>query len=200
MEETAAAGPSVAVESAVQPALGTAAVSEADQGALPPNQWVFMLDPEWRPATEGQEPPDEVVVGGWPVDDEGYVGLYRGNPGYRPSDPDAPTDPVDAALRLVTRAEADGSQLLSALAEVVLSIAVDDEGVALVVPAPDDVPSVLVTTAPRHRANVTVPRWLDITAADLVAALPEEGVDVLLNPGATASMRVLASALRAREW
>lgn len=179
---------------------GQAVPAEPGEGAVAPEQWMLMVDPGWQPTTDGETPPDEVVVGGWFVDDDGNVAPFQGNPGYRPADPDAPTDPVDAALQLVLRGEAEGDQLLSALAEVVLGIAVDDEGLPVVAPAPDDVPSVLVTTAPLHRANVEVSGWVDLTVADLVEALPEEGVDVLLNPGAARSMRVLASALLEREW
>jgi hypothetical protein len=68
--------------------------------------------------------------------------------------------------------------------------------VALVRPAPDGVPSVLVATSFGHRRVADVPHWADITVRQLARALPAQGVDVLLNPGAPASMRLLADAVR----
>jgi hypothetical protein len=79
---------------------------------------------------------------------------------------------------------------------VLLGVAVDEQGMALVAPAPDDVPSVLVATAPAHRARVDAPGWREVTVAELAAALPPQGVDVLLNPGAPMSTRLTADAVR----
>jgi hypothetical protein len=160
------------------------------------DQWVFLIDPAWQAENEDEEPPPEAVVGGWFVDADGTTGYFRPNPDYEPSDPDLPTDPVDAVLQLVVRGEADGDELLEATKDVIFGVAVDDEGVAVVSPAPDEVPSVLATTAPRHRDRVQAPGWVEVTVEELAAALPDEGVDVLLNPGAPASMRIIADVLK----
>jgi hypothetical protein len=162
----------------------------------PPGEWNFMIDPAWHPAAEGDEPPFAAVVGGWFVREDGEISLFRPNPGYEPSRPDLPTDPVDVAVQRLADGAGDGDDLLSALAEVLLAVAVDEQGTALVVPAPDDVPSVLVATAPAHRARVDAPGWREVTVVDLARALPPHGVDVLLNPGGPASTRLTADAVR----
>lgn len=72
-----------------------------------PGERTFLVDPAWRPATEGDEPPFEAVVGGRP---------------------DLPTDPADATLRLVARGDGDGDELLSTLQDVLLGVAVDEQG------------------------------------------------------------------------
>lgn len=161
-------------------------------------QWLLLVDPDWQPssAEENENPPVEMVVGGWFVDADGAPGRFRPNPAYAPADPNAPSDPVDATLRLVLDQRADAEQLLETAREVVLGVGVDERGSAVVAPAPDDVPSVLVTTAPRHRERVHVDDWVEVTVEELAEALPREGVDVLLNPGAPASMRVRTESLR----
>lgn len=160
------------------------------------DHWVFLLDPAWQQADAHDEPPAGAVVGGWFVDADGTKGLFQPNPDYQPSEPGLPTDPVDAAVQLVVRGDADGDEVLSTLQEVVLGVALDDEGVAVVAPAPDDVPSLLVATAPAHRARVNASAWIEVTVQELADALPDEGIDVLLNPGALASMRILADAIK----
>ncbi|HYQ66823.1 type VII secretion system-associated protein [Actinophytocola sp.] len=163
--------------------------------------WSFMIDPAWRPANEGDEPPIEAVIGGWFLRDDGEISLFRPNPNYQPSKPGLPTDPVDAALQSLVAADGDdgptaGEELLSALRDVLLGVAVDEQGIALVAPAPDGVPSVLVATAPAHRTRVNTPGWRDVTVTELAASLPPEGVDVLINPGAPASTRLTADTVR----
>jgi hypothetical protein len=155
-----------------------------------------MIDPAWQPAGDGDEPPFEAVVGGWFLQDDGEVSLFRPNPGYQPSRPGLPTDPVDAALQRLAEDAGDGEALLSALPDILFGVAVDEQGIALVIPAPDGVPSVLVATALAHRARVDTPGWREVTVTELAAALPPEGVDVLLNPGAPASTRLTADAVR----
>lgn len=159
-------------------------------------EWSFIVDPAWQPSAEGDEPPPAAVVGGWLVREDGAISLFRPNPGYQPSRPGLPTDPVDVALQRLASGDGDGDELLSALPDVLLGVAVDEEGTALVAPAPDDVPSVLVATAPAHRSRVDAPAWREVTVAELAAALPAEGVDVLLNPGAPASTRLRADVVR----
>lgn len=183
-----------------EPAPDEAAAKEAKESMEPDlpltDQWVFLIDPAWQRTEESDEPPPEAVVGGWYADSNGEQGRFRPNAAYEPSEPGLPTDPVDAALQLVVSGKADGDELLQATREVILGVAVDDEGYAVVAPAPDDVPSALVATAPRHRERVNAPGWVEVTVEDLAAGLPNEGVDVLLNPGAPASMRLIAGGLK----
>jgi hypothetical protein len=161
------------------------------------DQWVFLIDPDWKPENEGAQPPMEAIVGGWLTEPDGTTSSFRANPEYQPSGPDAPTDPVDATVRLVTQGRAEAEDLMAVLRDAELAVALDEEETALVVPAPDDVPSVLVTTAPVNQRWVTgVSIWRATSAAELAGALPDEGVDVLINPGAPASIRLIGRVLK----
>ncbi|GAA1991462.1 type VII secretion system-associated protein [Amycolatopsis minnesotensis] len=156
-----------------------------------------LVDPGWTATDEVPEPPIEALVGAWPLAPDGGRGLFQPNPGYRPSTPDSPLDPVDAVIGAIARDEADAEQLPALLREVTFGVAVDDQGVVIVRPAPDGVPSALVTTSHGHRDRVAAAGWLTVSLAELADALPDQGVDVLLNPGAPNSLRLLADAVRA---
>ncbi|UOZ06973.1 type VII secretion system-associated protein [Amycolatopsis sp. WQ 127309] len=175
-------------------------VPEVFERLFADGQLQLLLDPSWTESEEAPNPPVEAIVGGWAITGEGLRSRFCSNPGYRPSSPYAALDPVDGVLRVLVRggddAETITPHLPPALFDTVLAIAVDEQGVALVRSAPDGAPSVLVATAYGHRALLDVPGWLDVTLHDLAAALPEKGVDVLLNPGAPASMRVPADVVR----
>ncbi|WP_199441884.1 type VII secretion system-associated protein [Umezawaea beigongshangensis] len=166
-----------------------------ETGGARSERWAFLIDPAWRPHEEGATPPAEAIVGGWFVTADDRQGRFRPNPAYQPSSPDSPTDPADAAVRLVAGGDASGDDVLTALRQVVLGVAVDEDGDAIVIPSPDDVPSIVVTTAPLHRRTVRVPGWRDALLPEVAAALSESGVDLLVNPGSAASIRLLASAV-----
>ncbi|GAA1027217.1 MULTISPECIES: type VII secretion system-associated protein [Amycolatopsis] len=158
---------------------------------------MVLVDLEWKPTGETPDPPLEVLLGAWVVSPEGERGVFQPNPVYRPRRPDSPLDPIDAILRMLAKGEDVAELLLALLSEVLVGIAVDERGVALVRPAPDGVPSVLVTTSPGHRVRVDgVPGWANVTVRRLAEALPRSGVDVLLNPGGPAAMRLLADTVR----
>jgi hypothetical protein len=157
--------------------------------------WTFLIDPAWDTERDGT-PPAAAVVGGWLVDADGNTGAFHPNPDYRPSYPDSPTDPVDATLQLVNRGQADPDALLATMVAAVLGIAMDEQGNPLVAAAPDGVPSVLVTTAPGHRARVAAAGWQEVRADELAEVLPDNGIDLLVNPGAPASMRIVAASLK----
>ncbi|PMR59984.1 hypothetical protein C1A38_16305 [Verrucosispora sp. ts21] len=178
---------------------GSGHVSGSDDTSVDRN-WMLLLDSDWSPPSETDEqsravPPVASIVGGWLVDDDGTVGAFEPNPLYLPADQDAPTGPVDAAARLVADGRADPDLVLLALRDSLTEIAVDDEGRVIVTPAPDGVPCVLVATGAADRRRVQAAGWRQVSAVELVQLLPEE-VDVLLNPGGTASMRLFAGALR----
>jgi hypothetical protein len=71
--------------------------------------------------------------------------------------------------------------------------ALDAEKKPIVSPSPDGVPSLLVVTAPLHQDRVRTKHWRDITAVELADLLAEREVDVLLNPGGPASMRLVGT-------
>ncbi|GLY46804.1 type VII secretion system-associated protein [Lentzea sp. NBRC 102530] len=156
-------------------------------------QLLLLIDPAQDPE---QEPPWESVLGAWPVDADGVRGRFQPNPIYQPSVPDGPLDPVDAVLRAMLSDDEAVQELKPALRDVLLSIAVDETSTALVRPGPDGGAVVLVATAHGHRAHVESPAWLDVTVEELAKALPAGGVDVLINSGSPASLRLSADAIR----
>jgi hypothetical protein len=157
------------------------------------DHWVFVLDPAWQTPDDEFEPPPSAVVGGWFVDDVVTEPMFRPNPAYEPSEPDLPTDPVDAMLQLAARGEVGGAEVLSVLRTIDYWVALDETGRALVGLAPDDVPSVLAVTAPVHRSRVDVPDWVEVSVDVLADMLPGDGIDLLLNPNGPASMRLVAA-------
>jgi hypothetical protein len=162
-------------------------------------QWVFLMDPAWQaqansddPIGETEGPPLEAVVGGWLVQADGSAGRFQANPDYQPSQPGSPTDPVDATLQLLTRGEVDSDALFAVIRESVFDVALDAEGKPIIAPAPDDVPSLLVSTAPAQRFRVHADDWrAEVTATELSDLLQEYKVDVLFNPGGPASVRLI---------
>jgi hypothetical protein len=184
------------------------ATTEEAPVRLEGDQWVFLIDPSWQAergegGADPEKPPLEAVLGGWFVAESGVTSRFHANPAYEPTTPDSPTDPVDAVLRLVVRGESEPDQLLDVMAESVFGLAVNAENTPVVVMSPDDVPCVIVATAPAHSRRIAeveglqdVEAWAEVNLGQLVGVLPEEGVDVLLNPGASSSMRLIAATLR----
>jgi hypothetical protein len=190
------------------------------------DQWVLLVDPVWQatsgsasesdpasgltsdpasglasdPAEDGAEvaaPPLTAVVGGWLARADGSVGRFEANPAYERSGPGSPTDPLDAALRLAAREEADFDQVAAVLRESAFSVALDVDQEPLIAPSPDNVPCLLVATAPAHRTRVRAAGWLPASAEDLLPLLSaREGTDLLLNPGAPGCTRLLADTVR----
>ncbi|MFD9733137.1 type VII secretion system-associated protein [Umezawaea sp. NPDC059074] len=160
------------------------------------DQWVFLIDPAWDPDTpaggEVPSPPLEAVVGGWLSAADGGIGRFHANPDYAPSEPGSPTDPVDAALHLLARGEVDSDALFAVLREGAFDVALGADGSPLIAPSPDDVPSLLVATAPAQRPRVHADDWrTGVSAAELGDLLREHRVDLLLNPGGPASTRLV---------
>ncbi|MGW4094541.1 hypothetical protein [Nocardia sp. NPDC004750] len=60
--------------------------------------WFVLLDPDWSGDPIQQSPAVEVMVGGWRLAEDGTLGPFWPNPGYRPQTPDTP---IDALLRLI---------------------------------------------------------------------------------------------------
>ncbi|MFC9249895.1 type VII secretion system-associated protein [Amycolatopsis thailandensis] len=157
---------------------------------------MFLLDPAFE-SEEGQDTPVDAIIGGWLIDGNGTRGRFQPNPEFRPRSAESPLDPVDALLRQLLGGADIADEFVAALSDAVLGVAVDEEGSALIRSSPDGVPCLVVATAFGHRGALGEHgRWLDVSVEDLAAALPAEGVDVLLNPDSTASMRVLAETVR----
>lgn len=158
-------------------------------------QWIYLVDPDWRPGADGEQPPVTAVVGGWLATVDGALGEFHPNPEYVPSGPDSPTDPVDAALRRVDEGLLDAEALFSVLRTAVLGLAVDGQEEPVIAAAPDDVPCLLIATAPAHQPRVGAEGWRAVSLAELALLLAEFEVDVLINPGAPTSMRLHGSAV-----
>jgi hypothetical protein len=170
---------------------------ETSAGETTESELLLLIDPAFAQSEGEEEVPAYVVLGAWLVDDAGNPSRFHPNPEYRPSAPDSPLDPVDAVLRALADGQNVADQLPVVLRDIVLGIATEEDGTAVIRPAPDGVPSVQVTTSYGHRAPVGDDvHWLHVTIEQLAEALPAQGVDVLLNPGSPASMRVLADAIR----
>ncbi|MFI9009975.1 type VII secretion system-associated protein [Actinosynnema sp. NPDC053489] len=157
--------------------------------------WFLLMDPAWQPEREDEAPPVRAVVGLWPVDPDGVVGRFRTNPSYEPSDPDSPSDPLDAVLRLLMRGEAESDQLRLLLRDSLFDLAMNGDGRPLVMRSPDDVPCVVVATSEPHRRRVSSPDWRRLDLADLVDLLADD-LDVLINPGGPAAVRLLGDFMR----
>ncbi|MEU3650079.1 type VII secretion system-associated protein [Lentzea sp. NPDC034063] len=170
----------------------------AAQGFTPDAQtedrWAFLVDPGWAPENPDDGVPVTAIVGGWLAAADGELSRFHPNPDYQPLTPGSPTDPVDATLHLVARGEIDSDGLFSVIRESLFSVALDEQETPVVAPSPDDVPSLLVTTAPLHQDRVRTEHWREVTATELADLLVERGVDVLLNPGGPASMRLVGAA------
>ncbi|MDT8912084.1 type VII secretion system-associated protein [Amycolatopsis sp. PS_44_ISF1] len=165
-------------------------------GAAERDQVRVLVDPAWKAAEDAPEPLLEALVGAWPILPDGSRDRFRSNPSYRPSAPGLPLDPVDAVLGAIARGAAGADDLPALLRDAELGVAVDERGVVIVRPAADGTPSAMVTTAYGHRERVPAADWRTVSLAELAEALPEHGVDVLLNPGAPTSLRLYADAVR----
>ncbi|UOZ06913.1 type VII secretion system-associated protein [Amycolatopsis sp. WQ 127309] len=161
----------------------------------PEENWLLLLDPSWEPSAEDEEPPLEAVVGLWPVEDDGQVGKFRGNPDYVPSDENSPSDPLDAVLRLMVRGEAGTEQLQAMLSGTLLDVAMNGDGRPLVTKSPDNLLCAVVTTGEPHRARLMSPEWHRTDLAGLVELIGTD-LDVLFNPGGPASVRLTGDFLR----
>ncbi|MFR9732065.1 type VII secretion system-associated protein [Saccharopolyspora sp. MS10] len=160
------------------------------------DHWALLIDPNYAPENPDDPVPEEAIVGAWYVAEGGAAQRFAANHAYRPSSPDLPTDPLDAQLRLAARGETPVEDFVAALPGSMVCLALDEEGSAIVTRAPDGMPSVLVVTSLAHAHRLTVESWQELGVERLAAMLPEQGVDVLFNPGGEASVRLGADELR----
>ncbi|MGW6449809.1 type VII secretion system-associated protein [Lentzea sp. NPDC055074] len=158
-------------------------------------QWFLLVDPAWQPRGDEDLPPIEAVVGLWPVEDGGTLGRFRANPRHVPSDEDAPTDPLDAVLRLALHSRASAEQVQLMVRDSLFDLAMNGDGRPLILRSPDDVPCAVIATGEAHRTRVESPGWRRIDLDELVVSLAD-GVDVLVNPGGPAAVRLAGDFLR----
>jgi hypothetical protein len=154
----------------------------------------LLIDPSWQPASAGAVPPVEAVVGLWPLKADGSTGKFRSNPDYWPGD-DSPSDPLDAALRLMLRGEASVAELRTMVRDTLFDLAVNDDGRPYETFSPDGVRCVVVASGLPHRSRVRTPGWRRIDLEELVLVLAD-GVDVLINPAGPASLRLTGDFMR----
>jgi hypothetical protein len=157
--------------------------------------WALLVDPVWQPESPDDQPPAEVMVGGWLLDDNGVPGPFTPNPHYEPATEDGVTDPTDAVIQLVAQGMESAESLIPALRDAFVELAVTEEGQLLVGPAPDGVSCVAVATAGVQRRRTPFEHWRQVTVQQIVDALPQD-VDILLNPAGARPFRVVAETLR----
>ncbi|WP_174184218.1 type VII secretion system-associated protein [Nocardia barduliensis] len=158
------------------------------------DDWFVLLDPTFEISTTVELPAD-AIVGGWRILDDGAVGPFEPNPHYRPGDETAPTDPIDATLRLLVSAENVADDLVPMVRGSVVSLGCDEENRPAIGSSPDGVPCVVVATAEAQKRNVPVSRWWPISGDRLPEVIPD-GVDILLNPASSAPFRLRTDRLR----
>ncbi|MEU7769139.1 type VII secretion system-associated protein [Nocardia sp. NPDC049190] len=169
-------------------------------GSPPPeairhNNWFVLVDPGWDQAGPTASPPADVIVGGWELRDDGSVGPFRPNPGYSPSAPTVPTDPIDAVLRLIAAGQNLGTELVEAICDSIVEIGCDKHNQPLLGTAPDRTPCVVVASAELQKAHVDVDRWIPVLGGKLPDIIPPDA-DIFLNPAGGAAFRLRTETLR----
>ncbi|EST18126.1 hypothetical protein M877_39570 (plasmid) [Streptomyces niveus NCIMB 11891] len=141
--------------------------------------------------------PTDLVVGGWPLDEDGCCGPFEPNPHYVPDSPAKPTDPAHALLRLFAKGRGEGSvdRFLALLRHTVLEVACDEQGQPLLVSAPNGTQCLPVVTAALHTRRLPPARWERVLGRTLPEIVPA-GVEILLNPGDRAQFLLFAEGLR----
>ena len=158
--------------------------------------FILLIDPEWQAEDDLDTPPFEAVVGLWPLEPDGSAGPFRSNPDYRPVTENSPSDPVDALLRLTLRGDAEVEHLQVVLRDCLVDQAMNGDGRPLITRSADGVPCAVVATSTPHRSRIVSPDWRRVGLPALVADLPD-GMDLLLNPGGPAAVRLTGDFVRA---
>lgn len=154
--------------------------------------WLYVVDPSFDP--DGAVPP-EGIVGAYPVDEAGRLGgEFASNPRYQPT-PQAlrlpePTDEVDALAQRVATGWAPQSDFVAELARSSLWLMARPASEVFVVDEGAGRRSVWVFTHRSH-AERRVPgeELRELTPEEIVEAVPR-GVDLVVNPGGAASVRI----------
>lgn len=165
--------------------------------AIQQDGWLVLPKPDWKPSAPTDSLPTDAMVGGWQLDEEGRPGPFQPNPHYVPADKATPTDPMHELLCLAASGQGDGigDQLLSTLRNTVVEFACDGSDRLLVGPSPDGVACAAVVTAAVHKRRLGEARWVSVLGSKLPEIVPA-GLDILINPGDPAQIRLLTGALR----
>ncbi|GAA3498905.1 hypothetical protein GCM10019016_060080 [Streptomyces prasinosporus] len=167
--------------------------------AIRQGQWYVLPEQGFAPRgpSGDQDLPRELVVGGWPIDEDGRCGPFEPNPGYVPDSAAKPTDPVHALLRLFAEDKGRDSvgRFLALLRHTVLEVPCDEQGRPLLMSAPNGMPCLPVVTAALHARRLPPARWERVQGKTLPEITPAE-VNILLNPHDSAQFLLLTEALR----
>ncbi|WP_327250250.1 type VII secretion system-associated protein [Streptomyces sp. NBC_01244] len=165
--------------------------------AIQQDGWLLLPKPNWEPSAPTDSLPTDAMVGGWQLDEEGRAGPFIPNPHYIPDDKSTPTDPMHELLCLVASGQGEGigDQLLSTLRNTVVELACEGPDRLMVGPSPDGVPCVAVVTAAIHKRRLAGVHWVSVLGSMLPEIVPT-GLDMLINPGDPAQIRLLTDALR----
>lgn len=155
----------------------------------------FYLLLDRGPESADAQPSPDAVMGLWPVHSDGTVGRFRGNPEYRPRDESAPSDPIDALLRLVVGDRTQVPRLRLVLRDSMFEVAMNGDGRPLIMRSPDEQLCVVMATSAPHRDRVWSPGWRRV-GIDELAGLLAEGFDVFVNPGGLSAVRLSAEFIR----
>lgn len=179
-----------------------------DTGAVDDNalgeSWYLLVDPDWDSDDldlddiddiDEQQPPIEVVIGYWPVSDDGTIRPYQENPRYRPATEQSATDAIDAVLRMIYTEDADAEHLLIVVRDAQFDLALAEDGNPMTAMSPDDVECVLVATGKSHQKRVPAADWQRVGIVELADLLPDD-IDVLFNPDGPATSRVSGDFVR----
>ncbi|WP_233629964.1 type VII secretion system-associated protein [Amycolatopsis sp. WAC 04197] len=154
---------------------------------------LLLVDQFWYPDEyeyeDEEDRPAEAIIGYWPVSDDGQLGRFSANPGYRPSDEESPSDPLDAVLHLLVDGEARSAHLQVMMAGHTFDVAMNGDGRPMVLKEEDGVMSVVVTTGEPHRERFRSPDVRRTDLAGLVDLIGEDH-DVVLNPGGPSATRL----------
>jgi hypothetical protein len=160
-----------------------------------PNSWIYSLDGAYD--AEGEVPP-YAVVGAWPVDAHGQLGVFTANANYRPSPAalrlDLPTDAVDAALQLAATGHGTDSDVVAALAEATVFLPVNAEGELVAYRQDDGAEYVAIFTDPAKGPS-TAEQLLPVDVHTLLDILPED-TNVSINPLSQVTVRFSSDELR----
>ncbi|MDT5032344.1 MAG: hypothetical protein QOC94_2515 [Actinoplanes sp.] len=159
------------------------------------DNYFLLMDPAWKPTTDADVPPMSAIIGLWPLEDDGKVGQFRTNPEYEPQDEKSPSDPIDAVLRLLVAGAAEMEQVQLMLRNSLFDLAMNGDGRPLIVTSPDDVSCAVLTTGEPHRLRVSAPDWRRTDLEGLVSLLAD-GIDVFVNPGGPAAVRLTGHFIR----
>ncbi|WP_217208924.1 type VII secretion system-associated protein [Streptomyces sp. AC550_RSS872] len=138
--------------------------------------------------------PMDLMVGGWPLDEDGRCGPFEPNPRYVPDSAAKPTDPIHALLRLLVKGHASVDRLLALLRHTILEVAYDEQGRPRLVNAPNGALCLPVVTAALHTRRLPPARWERVLGRELPEVAPA-GVDILLNPGDRAQVLLFTKGL-----